>query len=139
MKTLKVGALVVSLFFVGVNFVSGQEIEGETDILEVKEVESKTKKAQEESIKKIKITKYTVMSSFEPEYVIPAEERIEKKKQRIVDTYRKKEILDTLDISERKRKRLMRDLRKSPFSDRLSKATIVDTKFEDEDNLDEDK
>jgi len=92
----------------------------------------KNKEYQKESISNIKITKYTVMSKFEPDYVTPAEERIEQKRHRIVETYRKKNILDTLNISERKRKKLLQDLRNSPFSDRLSKSVIVNTKFEDE-------
>lgn len=48
------------------------------------EVKNKTKEDQEKSISSIKIAKYTLMSTFEPDYVISAEERLEQKKQRIV-------------------------------------------------------
>ncbi|WP_299433205.1 hypothetical protein [uncultured Maribacter sp.] len=124
-------AICLCLVFAGT--VSAQEIIDEEAIKKEILLE-KNKEYQEESISKIKITKYTVMSKFEPDYVIPAEERIAQKKHRIFETYRKKDMLDTLDISERKRKKLIQDLRTSPFSDRLSKSVIVNTKFEDEED-----
>ena len=59
---------------------------------------------------------------------------MEKKQERIADTEMKLRILDTLDISNRKKRKLLLDLKYSPFSDRLNKATVVDTEFEDTSN-----
>lgn len=84
--------------------------------------------------KNIKVQKHTVMEKFEPELVIPVEDRIQLKEDRIVELKRTKELLDTLSISKRKRRRLMRDLRRSPvFSDRLNKV-IAENKFEENEN-----
>lgn len=80
----------------------------------------------------IKVQKYTVMEQFEPDLVVPANQRIVMKNQRAADIQRKRAILDTLDISDRKKRRLLRDLKNSPFSTRLHKATLVDTEFQDE-------
>jgi len=60
------------------------------------------------------------------------EDRMEKRQNRIAETERKLSILDTLDISERKRKALLRDLKYTPYTNRLNKATLADTKFEEE-------
>ncbi|MGI9552772.1 MAG: hypothetical protein ACR2MT_16325 [Aurantibacter sp.] len=67
-----------------------------------------------------------LMYKFEPDFLTTVE-------QRKAEIKRTRAILDTLDISERKRKRLLRDLYKNGISDRLSKALLVETKFEDED------
>jgi len=124
MKTFKIWA--VALCFIGAGILSAQETNNE------EKIELQNKKHKEESINNIEIAKHSEMSKFEPDYVASPEERVEQKKQRIVEAYRQKSILDTLDISDRKRKKLIRDLSDSPFSDRLSKAVIVETKFEDE-------
>jgi len=79
----------------------------------------------------VKVQRHTVMSRFEPEIASSEKERLEKRKNRIAETERKLSILDTLNISERRRKALLRDLKYSPFSNRLNKATLVDTKFEE--------
>ena len=71
------------------------------------------------------------MSRFDSEIASSEEVRMKKKQARIADTELKLSILDTLDISERRRKTLLRDLKYTPFSNRLNKATLVDTKFED--------
>lgn len=82
--------------------------------------------------KNIKVQKHTVMEKFEPELVIPVEDRIQLKEDRIVEIKRTKELLDTLSISKRKRRKLMRDLKRSPiFSERLNKV-IAENKFEED-------
>ncbi len=84
--------------------------------------------------KQIKVQKHTVMERFDPELVIPVEDRIQLKKDRIVEFRRTKELLDTLSISKRKKRKLMRDLKRSPiFTERLNKV-IADNTFEDDDN-----
>ena len=65
-----------------------------------------------------------IMYKFEPDFLTSMEER----KQRIERT---RAILDTLDISERRRRKLLKDLYKNGITKRLSKALLVDTKFED--------
>lgn len=79
------------------------------------------------------------MSRFEPEIASTEEKRLEKRNNRIAETERKLRIIDTLDISKRRKKALLRDLEYTPFSNRLNKATLVDTKFEEstenQDNL----
>lgn len=87
----------------------------------------------------VKVQRHTVMSKFEPEIASSEENRMEKRQTRIAETERKLSILDTLDISNRKRKALLRDLEYTPFSDRLNKATIVDTKFEETTDNNENK
>ena len=158
MKTKNFWALSLSVFFFGTVALSAQETAPEKtttettvapkkakkkkekglsqeEILRREQIAAQIQKEKEESLNKVKITKYTVMSKFESDLVISAEEREEKKQQRILDTYRRKELLDTMDISARKRRKLLKDLRKTPFSDRLSKATvIVETDFEEEEN-----
>ncbi|SDL24186.1 hypothetical protein SAMN04488514_101126 [Kriegella aquimaris] len=93
-------------------------------------------KAQAQSAtpkKDVSVQKHTLMERFEPDLMVPLEERIALKKQRIADAQRTRALLDTLDISERKRQKLLNDLKESPFSNRLSK-TIADSKFEDAEN-----
>lgn len=81
--------------------------------------------------KNIVVQKYTMMEQFAPDLVVPANQRIVMKNQRAADIKRKRAILDTLNISNRKKRRLLRDLKNSPFSERLQKAIIVDTEFQD--------
>ncbi len=81
----------------------------------------------------IKVKKHTLMEQFEPEMVATSEERLEKKIERVEDVERKLSILDTLEMSERKKRKLLRDLKYAPFSERLNKAVIVNSKFEEED------
>ena len=80
----------------------------------------------------LKVQRHTVMERFEPEMVVSANQRLEKKQQRAEDTERKIDILDTLDISERRKRKLLLDLKYTPYSNRLNKAVLVDTEFEDD-------
>ena len=86
---------------------------------------------------KVKVQRHTVMSRFEPEIASTEQARMEKRQKRIAETEYKLRVLDTLDISERKRRMLLRDLRYTPYSNRLNKAVIVDTKLEDDDSKDQ--
>ena len=79
----------------------------------------------------VKVKRHTVMSRFDMDIASSEEERMKKKQARIADAEYKLSVIDTLDISERKRKMLLHDLKHNPFSDRLIKATLADTKFED--------
>jgi len=81
---------------------------------------------------KVSVQRHTVMSKFDTEIASSEEDRMEKRQNRIAETERKLSILDTLDISERKRKALLRDLKYTPYTNRLNKATLADTKFEEE-------
>ncbi len=80
--------------------------------------------------KEVSVQRHTIMERFEPDLMVPLQERIALKKQRVADAQRTRELLDTLDISERKREKLLNDLEETPFSNRLTK-TIADSKFED--------
>ena len=86
---------------------------------------------------KVKVQRHTVMSRFEPEIASTEQARMEKRQKRIAETEYKLRVLDTLDISERKRRMLLRDLKYTPYSNRLNKAVIVDTKLEDDDSKDQ--
>lgn len=83
---------------------------------------------------KVKVQRHTVMSRFDSEIASSEKERMDKRQKRIADTEYKLRVLDTLDISERKRRLLLRDLKYTPYSNRLNKAVIVDTKLEDDDS-----
>lgn len=80
--------------------------------------------------KKDKVQKYTVMEKFEPELVLPADERKRLKEERKQLIAQRRNILDTLSISDRRRQRLLRELNKNPFSDRINR-TFADIEFED--------
>ena len=56
--------------------------------------------------KKLKVEKWTVLEEYEPDMILSAEDRMDLKKNRIVEAKRRKGILDTMDISDRKRKKL---------------------------------
>ncbi|MEZ4971209.1 MAG: hypothetical protein R2814_16390 [Flavobacteriaceae bacterium] len=81
--------------------------------------------------KKLKVQRWTVLEKYEPDMILSAQDRMDLKKKRIVETKRRRGILDTLDIPDRKRKKLLKDLYRNPFSERLLK-TLADAKFEDE-------
>lgn len=87
---------------------------------------------QTTSKNEIKVQNRTLMGQFEPDYVIPIQERIELKEKRIAKQRFTKSVLDTLDITDRKRRKLMRELRKSPFSERIDRVILAETKFEDD-------
>lgn len=61
---------------------------------------------------------------FEPDFLDTNDERK-------AEMVRVRKIIDTLQVSERKRLKLIRDLYKVNRSNRLKKALLVDTKFED--------
>lgn len=71
--------------------------------------------------------KETLIHKFEPNFLNAEEQR--KKDIELV-----RAIIDTLNISDRKRRKLLKDLYKNGVSERLSKAWLVDTKFEDADD-----
>lgn len=77
------------------------------------------------------VQKYTVMEKFEPDYVIPVDERRRLKTERRELVAHRKSILDTLNISDRRRQRLMRDLNKNPFSDKVNRK-FAEIEFVDE-------
>ena len=104
MNALHKWATLFLLFFLSVNYTVAQE---------------KTKK---DTDKDVKVKKRTVMERYEPELVISAEERLQKKKERLAEIKRKRSIIDTLSISNRKRRKLLLELYRSPYSERLSKA-----------------
>lgn len=66
-----------------------------------------------------------LMFKFEPDFLTSIEIRREEIK-------RTRAIIDTLNISDRKRRRLLRDLYKNGISERLSRAMVAQTKFEDD-------
>lgn len=98
-------------------------------------VQAQNKETEKEKAA-LKVTKYTVMEKFEPNFVTSPKERIRLKRARIALVKKQRSIIDTLDVSERKRRRLLRDLYNNPFSDRLSRNVIVETEFSDEDQED---
>ncbi|MGI9552773.1 MAG: hypothetical protein ACR2MT_16330, partial [Aurantibacter sp.] len=71
---------------------------------------------------KNEVQKYTVMEKFEPNLVIPADERKRRKDERKQLIAHRRSILDTLSISDRRRQRLLRELSKNPFSDRINRT-----------------
>lgn len=71
--------------------------------------------------KEVKVQKYTVMEKFEPDYVIPVDERKRLKFERREMVAHRRSILDTLNISDRRRSRLLRELNKNPFSDKVNR------------------
>lgn len=81
--------------------------------------------------KEVKVQKYTVMEKFEPELVIPVDERKRLKIERRELVAHRRSILDTLNISDRRRQRLLRDLNKNPFSDKVNRK-FAEIEFEDD-------
>ena len=90
-------------------------------------------KQKETPKKDVSVQRHTIMERFEPDLMVPLQDRIALKKERIANAERTRNLLDTLDISERKRQKLLKDLKESPYSNRLSR-TIADSKFEDDEN-----
>lgn len=84
----------------------------------------------------MKVQKHTVMEQFEPNMVDSADERMQKKEQRVADTELKISILDTLNISDYRKRKLLLDLKYAPYSNRLHKATLVETEFDETSNED---
>lgn len=69
-----------------------------------------------------------ILKKFEPDFQTSNEKRM-------AEIRHKRAIIDTLKISDRKRRRLLRDLYSNKVSERLSKALLVDTEFEDIERL----
>ncbi|MGI9547208.1 MAG: hypothetical protein ACR2MM_08235 [Flavobacteriaceae bacterium] len=86
---------------------------------------------REASDKKIKVKKHTVLAQYEPELVLPAEERLQLKTDRQATIIERRQIIDTLDISDRKRRRLLKELYRSPFSYKWDKV-IADIQAEED-------
>lgn len=86
---------------------------------------------QDTEKKEIKVQKYTVMETFEPEYVIPVDERKRLKVERREIIAHRRSILDTLNISDRRKSRLLRELNKNPFSDKVNRK-FAQIEFEDD-------
>ena len=86
--------------------------------------------------KSIKVKKYTVLAQYEPELVIPAEERLQLKTDRIATIKEKRQIIDTLDISDRKRRQLLKELYRSPFTYKWDKV-IADIQPDEEEEENE--
>ena len=82
--------------------------------------------------KDLQVKKYTVLARYEPGLVIPAEERMQLKSDRLITIQERRAIIDTLSISERKRRRLLKELYRSPFSYHWDKV-IADIEAEEED------
>lgn len=114
MKISKTSVFVFCLFILGTTQIIAQQ------------------SATKDNNREVHIQKHTKMERFEPEMVIPANQRLVMKNQRAAEIKLKRSILDTLSISNRKKRRLLRDLKNSPFSQRLERATLVDTNFQDE-------
>lgn len=66
-----------------------------------------------------------LMFKFEPNFLTSVELRREEIK-------RTRAIIDTLNVSDRKRRKLLKDLYKNGISERLSKAMVAETKFEND-------
>ena len=83
--------------------------------------------------KEIRVKKHTILAQFEPELVVPAEERLELKNDRLNTIRERRAILDTLQLSDRKRRKLLKELYRSPFSYHWNKV-IADIEAEEEDD-----
>lgn len=124
MKTSRIWTLLGCVFLFGTVSVSAQQAFSEPVTVR----KTKTHKLDKSEVK---AQRHTVMSRFDSELASSEEERLQKKQNHLAEMERKLSILDTLDISNRKRKILLRDLKYTPFSNRLHKATLANSKFED--------
>lgn len=88
--------------------------------------------SQHNQKEEVSVQKYTVMEKFEPDYVIPVNERRRLKIERRELIAHRRNILDTLNISDRRRSRLLRELNKNPFSDKVNRK-FAEIEFEDDD------
>ncbi len=126
MKKSKVFALCLVLTVFGLTNGMAQEAP-------VKETKKETPVIQETKKKEVRVKKHTILERYESGMVVPADERLRLKKERLAEIKRKRSIIDTMSISERKRRKLLQALYRNPLSDQLNKA-IVDTKFEEEED-----
>ena len=81
--------------------------------------------------KEVRVKKHTVLAQFEPELVVPVEERMHLKNERLNTIKERRAIIDTLTLSDRKRRKLLKELYRSPFSYHWDKI-IADIEEEDE-------
>ena len=81
--------------------------------------------------KDIRVKKYTVLAQYEPDLVVPAEERLQLKSDRLSTIKERRAVIDTLSLSDRKRRKLLKELYRSPFSYHWDKI-IADIEEEDE-------
>ena len=86
--------------------------------------------------KEIRVKKHTVLSQYEPELVVPAEERLQLKTDRLNTIKERRAIIDTLSLSDRKRRRLLKELYRSPFSYHWDKLIADIEEEETEEELD---
>ena len=86
--------------------------------------------------KEVRVKKYTVLSQYEPELVVPAEERLQLKYDRLNTIRERRAIIDTLTLSDRKRRKLLKELYRSPFSYHWDKL-IADNEEDQEEEIEE--
>lgn len=70
----------------------------------------------------LKVQNRTLMEHFAPELVLPPEERMRLKKERLITVRRREAVLDTLELPKRTKRRLLKELRHSPFTEEWEKA-----------------
>ena len=70
-----------------------------------------------ETDKATQVQRHTVMEKFAPDISLTAEERQQKRLDRMAEIEFRRRVLDTLDIPERRRLKLLMDLKYNPFSD----------------------
>ena len=86
--------------------------------------------------KEIRVKKHTVLAQYEPELVVPADERLQLKNDRLNTIRERRAIIDTLTLSDRKRRKLLKELYRSPFSNHWDKL-IADIEAEEEEDIED--
>lgn len=99
--------------------------------LTVTSISAQTHNEEVAEKKEIKVRHKTVMEQYEPTMILPVDDRIRLKKERLAEIRKRRQILDTLSISDRRKKKLLRDLYNSPHSDQWEKL-IADLEFQDQ-------
>ena len=95
------------------------------------------KQSSNSESKEVRVKKHTVLAQYEPELVVPAEERLQLKNDRLNTIRERRAIIDTLQLSDRKRRKLLKELYRSPFSYHWDKV-IADIEAEEEgDDIDD--
>lgn len=91
--------------------------------------------AQSSGNEDLRVKKHTVLAEYEPDLVVSADERLQKKSDRIQLIREKRAIIDTLSITDRKRKRLLKELYRSPFTNHWDKMIAeIESEEEEEDS-----
>jgi hypothetical protein len=70
----------------------------------------------------LQVKRYTLMQQYAPDLVVPADERIRMKEERITTVRYREAVIDTLDIPGWKKRKLLRELYRTPFSDEWDKV-----------------